>query len=589
MRESRSNRPGIAGIISLIFIYLIIIVVILVFVNQMLNDAAQNKEYQYFLLIPVGIILPLILLVIVVLNLVKLVRQSRAKNPGARFKVRLTLSFALIVLFSSIPQAVLAINFISTTMNSWFSSNLEDALDGGVDLALQYYGETVDSIDSMCRSELITVLLQNYTGETTRLWQFLHEADPRLDALQVFSESGDEWFFAGDDAARLTSPPIDGRRAGVLPKTDVRGLSLIRGQIRYSSAGRSYIAVLSVILPSQFDTKAKNLTQALEAFIQYRKLQRTFFSVFFVFYSIFSFPLLLLSLLVSFILSDEIIRPIENLEAATNRVAEGDYSFRILSRSGDELAILIQSFNQMISELERSRKKLLQTEKIAAWQEIAQRLAHEIKNPLTPIKLSAQRILRKYETDPGNIGSVMEKGVASIITEVDSLTTLLQEFRDFSRLPAPYLQQTSLSDLILEVLDTYSSQFPDVTVDTTGIIQGLMIPLDQGQIKRVFSNLLKNAFESIPSAGTVSIRYDLVRKGNTSYSRIRIEDTGVGIGTADQNQVFNPYFTTKPGGTGLGLPIVERIIFDHKGQIWFESEEGAGTTFFIDLPLGDTD
>ena len=183
---------------------------------------------------------------------------------------------------------------------------------------------------------------------------------------------------------------------------------------------------------------------------------------------------------------------------------------------------------------------------------------------------------------------VLRRGVDSIVSEVDSLTELLQEFRDFSRLPAPYLQPVSLPGLIREVLSIYSEHYPLVETDLSELDDELIISVDQGQIKRVFSNLLKNAFESIEGRGKVSLGYDLVRKGNTSYSRIRIDDTGVGIKSGDQNQVFNPYFTTKTGGTGLGLPIVERIIFDHKGQIWFESEEGEGTTFFIDLPLGET-
>ena len=552
----------------------------------MLSDAAQNKEFEYFVLIPIGIILPLILLIAVILNLVRLIRQRKEKNPGSGFKVRLTLFFVLIVFFSSIPQAVLALTFIGTTMNSWFSSAVEGALVGGVDIGLEYYRETVDSLDAFCSSNLSKTVLQAYSGDGERLWSFFHDADPRLDSLQIFSEEGETVFFAGVESARLAGVPEEGRQSGVISKVDQDALSLIRGQVDYSWKGDIYKAVFTVILPEEFSGKARNLTRALEAFIQYRSLQSSILSAFLIFYSIFSFPLLLLSLLVSFILSEEIMRPIVNLEAATKRIAEGDYSFRILTRSGDELANLITSFNQMISELERSRKKLLQTEKIAAWQEIAQRLAHEIKNPLTPIKLSAQRIQRRYGADPEIFEEVLEKGVTSIITEVDNLSELLQEFRDFSRLPAPYLQSTNISLLIREVVGTYAEHYPLVTVDLSGLENVPEVPLDRGQMKRVFSNLIKNAFESIDGEGAVSLRYDLVRKGNTSYSRIRLEDTGAGIKAEDQNQVFNPYFTTKTGGTGLGLPIVERIIFDHKGQIWFESDEGAGTTFFIDLPLG---
>ncbi len=112
-----------------------------------------------------------------------------------------------------------------------------------------------------------------------------------------------------------------------------------------------------------------------------------------------------------------------------------------------------------------------------------------------------------------------------------------------------------------------------------------MLWADKSQIKQVFINLFKNAFEAITGEGRVTVRADLVRKGNTQYCRIQVQDTGRGIDAEYHNQVFNPYFTTKETGTGLGLPIVERIIFDHKGQIWFETSPGVGTTFFIDLPM----
>ena len=222
MRGIRSRNTGIIGIISILFIYIIIIVVILVFVNQMLSDVAQNRDFQYFILIPIGIILPLLLLGTVILNIHRLIRQSRAKSPGSGFKVRLTLFFTLIVFFSSIPQAVLALTFIRTTMDSWFSSTVEEALEGGVDLGLQYFGETVESLDSFCKSSLTAATLRASTGDPEGMWKSLKETDPRLDALQIFDDMGGEWFFSGDTGARLDFPPDDGRKAGVVSKSDLK-------------------------------------------------------------------------------------------------------------------------------------------------------------------------------------------------------------------------------------------------------------------------------------------------------------------------------------------------------------------------------
>jgi nitrogen fixation/metabolism regulation signal transduction histidine kinase len=327
------------------------------------------------------------------------------------------------------------------------------------------------------------------------------------------------------------------------------------------------------------------LTASREIFTQLDRFGTIFRLVLVFFFSIFSFPMLLLSILVSFLLSEEIMRPIVNLEEATRRVAEGDFSYRILGRASDELSMLVSSFNRMISELERSRLKLLQTEKVTAWQEIAQRLAHEIKNPLTPIKLSAQRLLRKAQTDPAGLEGIVENSVRAIINEVDNLDRLLREFRDFSRLPAPIMTDVNLRRLVNEVAEVHAAPYKNIQFRIDEVPEDLIVKADETQLKQVFINLFKNAFEAIEGEGRVTVRADLVRKGNTQYCRIQVQDTGRGVGKEYQNQVFNPYFTTKNAGTGLGLPIVERIIFDHKGQIWFETQEGVGTSFFIDLPM----
>ena len=207
-------------------------------------------------------------------------------------------------------------------------------------------------------------------------------------------------------------------------------------------------------------------------------------------------------------------------------------------------------------------------------------------NPLTPIKLSAERIQRKYRTDPENIDRVLEPAIKSIIQEVSNLDNLLKEFRDFSKLPPLILRKGNICGLIKEVFDSYKSSYPNIVFSYIFPEYGIVLDIDPKQMKQVFTNLLKNSSEAIgPGEGKISIQTDLVRKGNSSYCRIRVQDSGSGIAPEKQDQVFNPYFTTKTEGSGLGLPIVERIIFDHKGQIWFESEKGHGTTFFIDLPM----
>jgi len=581
----RSAGSGAAGVIAVILLYILLIVLILFFSDQILQDIAEEGTLSIFIIIPLAAVLPLFLLGIIGVNILNLIKERARGNPGAKFKTRLIIFFTFIAFLSSIPQGILSMGFINTTMNSWFSSRLADALQGGLDIALEYYNEKIENLTTFSESNVFPLLLRDMTRQPDQMWDNIRSANPSVHSIQIFDNDGNEVLFKGDTRTRIQEDQPGFQEEGVLPKETKKDASILRILKKHSIEGRNYSIILSVVLPRDFDTAAEQLTSSLLIFKEYEKYQSTFRIVLILFFSFFSFPILLLSILISFILTEEIIRPIVSLEEATKKVAEGDFSIRILSRSRDELAILIDSFNQMVSELERSRIKIMQTEKVTAWQEIAQRMAHEIKNPLTPIKLSAQRILRKYKTDINSLEKVLEPSVNSIILEVDNLTKLLQEFRDFARLPAPYMQPSNLKSIVAEASSMYQASYPLVTLHIEDIDDNLMLNVDRNQIKQVFSNLLKNAFEAIESEGEVFIRTDLVRKGNLKYCRIQVRDTGSGIDEENRNKVFNPYFTTKKRGTGLGLSIVERIIFDHNGQIWFETEKEMGTTFFIDLPM----
>ncbi len=567
------------------FIYVLLVVLMLVFSGQVLNDVSLSSRLTRTVIIPIAIALPIFLLVMIGLNILRLIREHASGKPGARFKFRLILFFVLITALASVPQGLLSINFINTAMDSWFSASFGNALRGGLHIALEYNHDKVENLQATTQSGLVEAILRNSEANPDRTWRNLQEANPEIHGVQVFRADGSQVLFRGDARTETRFERIAAAGTGLLPRDSTYDVSILRSLKKYTLDGEEHLAVFSIVLPPEFEREAQQLTTSLEMFSQLDHFRDAFRVAVVVFYVFFSFPILLLSIMISFILSEEIIRPIVNLEEATRRVAEGDFSFRILSRSGDELSLLVSSFNGMVSELERSRLKIMQTEKITAWQEIAQQLAHEIKNPLTPIKLSAQRILRKYQNAPDELGDVLEPGVQSIIREVDSLNHLLQEFRDFARLPNPQRDLVNLRELVGEVAAAYEHSAPDLTIQTDGIDENMMVNADPKQLKQVFGNLFKNAMEAMDRKGQVFVRADLVKKGNSNYSRIQVQDTGPGIHKDSYDKVFNPYFTTKRDGTGLGLSIVERIVFDHKGQIWFETQQGVGTTFFIDIPL----
>jgi nitrogen fixation/metabolism regulation signal transduction histidine kinase len=302
------------------------------------------------------------------------------------------------------------------------------------------------------------------------------------------------------------------------------------------------------------------------------------------FYLVFFLPTLLMTAIIAISLTRRITNPIAELTEAIQRVAAGNFSIQILTRRDDELGILIRSFNSMVQDLEQSTEALVRNEKISIWQNMAQQLAHEIKNPLTPIKLSAERVLRRWRNDPENIGAIIESSMMAIIQETEGLSTLLNEFRTLSKPMEPPNSLTVLSEPVNDLINVYTSSFPDVKFDIENLQMDIVLKIDKNRLSQILTNLTINAIDAMNGSGLIELRTDLVKKRDTCYCRISIKDSGKGIEVLENALVFTPYFTTKESGTGLGLPIVERIVNDHGGTIWFDSAEGIGTTFYVDLP-----
>ena len=429
-------------------------------------------------------------------------------------------------------------------------------------------------------------MVQGIDEDPDQTWQNIQNANPEITLFQAFDQDGREIIYRGPEEGRLRAFSELARLQSRLPVIETIGsLTILRVLAKPEVSGRTIYAVLGISYPKKLDEYASLITESRSNFRQLLRFESLFRVAIVLFYILSSSPIFLISILVSFLLTDEIIKPIVNLEEATRRIAEGDFSFRILTRTKDELSALVGSFNRMISELESSRAKLVQAEKISAWQDIAQRLAHEIKNPLTPIKLSAQRILRRYTSRPQELGSVLEPAVSAIVNEVDNLNKLLLEFRDFARLPNPASVDVDIKRLVEEAISIYENLSRNVEFNCRFMSGAVTVRADRDQMKQVFANLFKNAIQAMPDGGNINVITDVVTKDDNRYLRIQIKDTGVGMGDHVKTKIFEPYYTTKKDGTGLGLSIVERIIFDHNGSIWFETKKGSGTTFFIDLPL----
>jgi two-component system nitrogen regulation sensor histidine kinase NtrY len=259
----------------------------------------------------------------------------------------------------------------------------------------------------------------------------------------------------------------------------------------------------------------------------------------------------------------------------------------------DRTLVLMANFNYLVDEegnylgmvaVFDDITEIMRAQKMAAWREVARRIAHEIKNPLTPIKLSAQRIRKKYMDRLGDDGQVLDECTQTIITQVEEMKALVDAFSQFARMPATRPRPNDLNDIVKETLALYKEAHKNITYRFLEDKKLPVVNLDREQIKRVLINLLENAVEAIGNSGSVEIKTSFLAEQNKA--RLVITDTGRGVTPEAKDRIFEPYYSTKKGGTGLGLTIVTTIISDHHGDIRVFNNEPTGTKFVIDLPIG---
>ncbi|MFH1219090.1 MAG: ATP-binding protein [Candidatus Eisenbacteria bacterium] len=297
------------------------------------------------------------------------------------------------------------------------------------------------------------------------------------------------------------------------------------------------------------------------------------------------------SALVSRLLARRISQPITELARATERVARGDLEHRVTVTARDEVQSLVTGFNKMTEELQENKQNLIRAERIAAWRDVARRIAHEIKNPLTPIEIAIYRIKKRIEADSPEAlvikdREVIQESLDSILKEVTALKAIAQEFSSFAKLPEPKFEPLDINDVIKSVLELYASSSQNIQVRSNLLSSDLpRVRADKDQMRSVVANLVKNAFEAMPEGGTLTITtlQAPVGKSLQPGARIEISDTGAGIPQEIREKIFDPYFTTKSTGTGIGLALAFRIVSDHQGRISFTTGE-TGTTFTVDLP-----
>jgi two-component system, NtrC family, nitrogen regulation sensor histidine kinase NtrY len=293
---------------------------------------------------------------------------------------------------------------------------------------------------------------------------------------------------------------------------------------------------------------------------------------------------LLLAVLLSSWAAARVTKPVENLARASHEVARGNWNVRVAATSNDEIGELADSFNHMTRELLDQRERLVQSERVAAWRELARRLAHELKNPLFPLQLTVENLLRARELGQQQFDETFRESASTLLSEISNLKTIISRFSEFSQMPQPQFQAVRLSEIVEGVSKLHQAQLTNFRVQCRLELSDRdPIAADPALLHRALSNLVLNAIEAMPQGGTLTLRTR--RESGSAY--IEISDTGAGLAQEECARLFTPYYTSKPRGTGLGLAIVQSIVSDHGGRINVSSEPGRGTTFIIELPANN--
>ncbi len=294
---------------------------------------------------------------------------------------------------------------------------------------------------------------------------------------------------------------------------------------------------------------------------------------------------ILIGLFISLWVSARITRPIEKLAEGAREVASGRWDTVIDLRGRDEIGQLASAFNEMTQTLAAQREQLVQTERVAAWRELARRLAHELRNPLFPLQITVENLQKARQLDAKQFLEVFNESTATLKAELANLNTIVGRFSDFSKMPAPHFARVNVNEALRNAVRLFEPQFN--AVGKPPIIPEFFltepipeIDADADLLHRAFQNLVLNALDAMPAGGTLTMR-TTEHEGNV---RIEVSDTGKGLTPEECSRLFTPYYTTKVQGTGLGLAIIQSVVSDHHGTISVSSDEGRGTTFRIELP-----
>ena len=689
------------------------------------DEVSISTNILVYGLTSINVILIILLFFLIVRNIVKLFYERRRGIIGSKLRTKLVAAFVGLSLVPTILLFLFAINFLSYSMEFWFNIKIGDALNRSLEVAQVYYQQMAEQAKHNAH-QISADITKNRLYERDRVEYLKNIVAQRQKNYKVgkveiyFDFQKENMLFSDAESAGLVLLKLEpkmlediysGKEVSTVQSTN-NGDAVFGVVPVFSYAVPTEVigrVSVSYSIPKGFVDKLRSIADSSEQYGQIKLLKTPIKLNYIITLSIVTLLIIFLATWFGLSLAKAITDPIQDLAQATNRITKGDLDTRIDIEADDEIGLLVKSFNQMTTDLKKSktgleeanmsldqRRKYMETvlrnvsagvisvdrsgiittinsaaekmlqikadkilnknyrnlimsdqlalldeflqemkesnessiekqlelmirdrainvlvtitairdeegndfggvvvfedltqlqkaERAAAWREVARRMAHEIKNPLTPVQLSAQRLQRKYGDKLGEEGSVFKECTQTIIDQVEVLKNLVNEFSRYTRMPVTTPTLNDLNSVVADSVLLFQNAHKDIVFEFKSAAGLPKLNIDAEQINRVMVNLLDNAVTAIKKEGQINIAvsYEEAQR----LASVIVSDNGEGVPSSDKRKMFEPYFSTKKSGTGLGLAIVRSIIFDHHGQVSVADNIPTGTTVSFQLPV----
>jgi len=562
------------------------------FINQNFIFLNENN-LQYLLILDVAVLI--VFLIFLIRETSKLFLEYKEKKAGSKTSLNYVLQFSLFAFIPSLLIAVFSLVLFNVGLQKYFDRKITSAVKNSYEVARSYLEESKKTVEADI--VLVAVDLNRYS-------QILYSSPNRFQQIvrsQKLLRRLDEIYLIDSTGSILLSDTNNLHDEFPIPSEEEFDLALEGKPVPVIGLGENKTSVM-IKLDNFIDTYlyiSRNVqpkllqylddtSQAVNFYYSVKNNRTGIRITFAIIYVVIVSMFLFLTIVLAITFAGRLTRPIINLISASKNISAGKLDSKVPDIDSDEeIKTLNKNFNDMIDRLKKQQDKLLVAERYSAWEIVARKLAHEIKNPLTPIQLSIDRLKEKYSDKLKDQNNEFGDYLETINKQIKDIKKLVNEFSDFARMPSPILKKINVSDVINRIISFYKMSDKNLNLNfKNNPKEKYLINGDSEQLYRVFLNLIKNSLEAIQEKKqkdtNLQGKINVAINKNNEYIVIKMLDNGTGF--IDTKNIARPYYTTKKDGTGLGLPIVTKIINEHNGDINFV-KNSRGAEVIISLPI----